>query len=81
MNKAEARAIRAIAALCKAEGISMCNPEVVIASLSETAMPTQLTRIYNKWLADGEQIMNEIASDEKMIAKCGKQQDAMELGE
>ena len=55
----------------------MCNPEMVIASLSETAMPTQLTRIYNKWLAEGEQIMNEIASDEKMIAKCDKQQDVM----
>ena len=59
----------------------MCNPEMVIASLSEVVMPTQLTRIYNKWLADGEQIINEIASDEKMIAQYDKQQDAMKLGE
>jgi hypothetical protein len=72
MQKSELIALRANKALSKAEGISMCNQQAVMASLAETVMPTQLSAVYLKWAEEGYSVMGDLVNDKNMIASIGE---------
>lgn len=49
-SRAEQRALEKLRALLKSEGVEFTNRQEAIKSISETVLPTRLTKIYLKEL-------------------------------